>query len=385
MAPLFPIPETIATAHDVGTHEPGSISASPSAYKNGLGGNPKAIESQSNRNHQADPRTRTGTNQAEPSLSRTNASRQIDEEQSSIPRMRSPPMQPASLAAPSVLSAEAQPAPQPAEQSASQLPRKRMLLARTPSSTADLPPPRAKRIQVTKKQAAYTTFSHVVDHVFSTALKNEYKYDALTEADEIRLMVINPARTLSDPLYCQLLSAINEETPACPYEALSYMWGDEQATKPIFMFYPELRGVLAKEGMKKKRSFQMKRLWARFYVRPNLYAALQRLRDYDGRHVYLWVDAICIDQSNNRERSSQVSKMDEVYNRARSVSVWLGSGNMQSELAFDFMKNLLEGTNLDRFIKDTSSKAHWIALAALMKDQWFSRRYVLLVRVMRHI
>jgi hypothetical protein len=259
-----------------------------------------------------------------------------------------------------------------------------MLPARIPSNNAE-PPPRTKRIQVTKKQAAYTTFSQVVDQVFLTALKNEYKYDPLTEPDEIRLLVINPAKTMSDPLYCQLVLAVNEEIPACPYEALSYMWGNEQPTKPIKIFYPELRGVLAKEGTMKKRNFQMKRLWAKFYVRPNLHFALQHLRSYQERHVYLWVDAICIDQNNNPERSIQVTKMDEIYNRASSVSVWLGSGNMQSKLAFDFMKELLEGTNLDRFVKDPSSIAHWIALADLMKNQWFSRRYVDLLRIQNWI
>jgi hypothetical protein len=163
------------------------------------------------------------------------------------------------------------------------------------------------------------------------------------------------------------------------------MWGDQQATEPIYMFYPELRGVLAKEGTTKKRSFQMKRLWARFYVRPNLHSALQHLRNYQGRHIYLWVDAICIDQNNNPERSTQVTKMAEIYNRASNVSVWLGSGNLQSKLAFDFMKDLLQGTNLDRFVKDPSSIAHWEALANLMKNQWFSRRYVKTLRVQKQI
>jgi hypothetical protein len=108
------------------------------------------------------------------------------------------------------------------------------------------------------------------------------------------------------------------------------MWGIELPTEPIYMFYPELQGVLAKEGTMKRRSFQMKKLWARFYVRPNLHSALQRLRSYERRHIYLWVDAICIDQNNNPERSIQVTKMAEIYNRASNVCVWLGAGNMLS-------------------------------------------------------
>lgn len=39
---------------------------------------------------------------------------------------------------------------------------------------------------------------------------------------------------------------------------------------------------------------------------------------------YLWVDAICIDQKNLREKESQVSMMDSVFGGAEKVVVWLG-------------------------------------------------------------
>ena len=40
----------------------------------------------------------------------------------------------------------------------------------------------------------------------------------------------------------------------------------------------------------------------------------------------LWVDGLCIDQSNNQERAEQSKKIDIIFSQATSVSlVWLGS------------------------------------------------------------
>jgi hypothetical protein len=117
-----------------------------------------------------------------------------------------PPTQPFQNVSPTTQSAPLPTTP-PAPQPALQPRRRRMLPARIPSNNPE-PPPRTKRIQVTKKQASYTSFSQVIDRVFVATLKNEYKYDPLTEIEEIRLLVINPANKLSDPVYCQLVSAI---------------------------------------------------------------------------------------------------------------------------------------------------------------------------------
>lgn len=38
----------------------------------------------------------------------------------------------------------------------------------------------------------------------------------------------------------------------------------------------------------------------------------------------LWVDAICIDQTNESERNHQVNQMGDVYSQATQVLVWLG-------------------------------------------------------------
>lgn len=103
-----------------------------------------------------------------------------------------------------------------------------------------------------------------------------------------------------------------------PFVALSYMWGTSEAIQyPVF-----LNGQL-------------------LYVRENLWYALQALRDMakqDAAHVtrtgqsaatscwgYFWIDAICIDQLDELERSHQVNMMKDIYTRAAAVVAWLGN------------------------------------------------------------
>lgn len=58
-------------------------------------------------------------------------------------------------------------------------------------------------------------------------------------------------------------------------------------------------------------------------VRLNLFSALRRLRE-QGQHGYLWIDAICIDQSNDAEKTVQVAMMGQIFAQAQEVLVWLG-------------------------------------------------------------
>ncbi|KAH7396120.1 heterokaryon incompatibility protein-domain-containing protein, partial [Pyrenochaeta sp. MPI-SDFR-AT-0127] len=52
----------------------------------------------------------------------------------------------------------------------------------------------------------------------------------------------------------------------------------------------------------------------------------------------LWVDAICINQTDNDERSKQVAIMGEIYNRAIKVFAWLGEANGQSNCVLNVLQ-----------------------------------------------
>ena len=60
-----------------------------------------------------------------------------------------------------------------------------------------------------------------------------------------------------------------------------------------------------------------------FQVRPNLYHYLQQVQK-ESRHDWMFIDAICIDQTNPTEKSTQIRLMGDVYRSAKSVEIWLG-------------------------------------------------------------
>jgi hypothetical protein len=53
--------------------------------------------------------------------------------------------------------------------------------------------------------------------------------------------------------------------------------------------------------------------------------------------MLLWVDAICIDQSNIEERNHQVKLMDLIYKNAKIVFMWLGEEADGSDLAMEIL------------------------------------------------
>lgn len=91
-----------------------------------------------------------------------------------------------------------------------------------------------------------------------------------------------------------------EKSERVRYQALSYTWGHTPADRAI-----RLNG-------------------APFRVRQNLWDFLDRARKNEVTG-YLWIDAICIDQTRTRERNHQVAMMGEIYSRAARVIVWLGN------------------------------------------------------------
>ncbi|KAL1597182.1 hypothetical protein SLS60_008764 [Paraconiothyrium brasiliense] len=83
------------------------------------------------------------------------------------------------------------------------------------------------------------------------------------------------------------------------YDALSYTWGESKRSKWIVV-----------NGK-------------RMTIRENLWHALHSIRRKDVAQV-MWVDAICINQADAGEKSSQVPLMSFTYSRARQVLLWLG-------------------------------------------------------------
>ncbi|KAI1365824.1 heterokaryon incompatibility protein-domain-containing protein [Xylaria arbuscula] len=88
-------------------------------------------------------------------------------------------------------------------------------------------------------------------------------------------------------------------------EALSYVWGTADSKRNITVSqqsYPDQP----------------------FTVTENLYDILRGLRHPHCIRT-IWIDAICIDQSNPEERNHQVRLMRYIYSHAQRVIIWLGT------------------------------------------------------------
>ena len=130
----------------------------------------------------------------------------------------------------------------------------------------------------------------------------------------IRLLVLYPGN-FDDQISCGLVHHDLDRSRLQKFEALSYTWGDASHSSSI---------LLKGQG---------------FRVTKNLEAALRNLRpllrtgdDVGTNNSYLWVDAICINQQDLRERSEQVLQMPKIYQAAATTIVWLGEVSDQQNL-----------------------------------------------------
>lgn len=139
-------------------------------------------------------------------------------------------------------------------------------------------------------------------------IPNDYPYVALdANPREIRLLVLLPGK-FNDQVECVLKHISLSESPQ--YEALSYCWGDLQSRKLISL-----------DGH-------------HFLATESLEIALRYLRCQDTPRT-LWIDAICINQADDPERSQQVGLMGNIYRSARRVTVWLGEEEGNEETGRD--------------------------------------------------
>lgn len=131
---------------------------------------------------------------------------------------------------------------------------------------------------------------------------------------EIRLLSLLPGERgeSDDVISCRISVADLSNSPR--YEALSYRWGDASETR-LITIEDEERGATTK-----------------FQITVNLFLAMTRLRCESER--MLWVDAICIDQQNEVEKSVQVGMMRNIYEKAQRTLIWLGEESNNSRKPF---------------------------------------------------
>lgn len=177
---------------------------------------------------------------------------------------------------------------------------------------------------------------------------------------EIRVLKINPSANKNDKVQCTLTTASLLSNP--DFNALSYVWGNANdtehidvngisfsATKNLVEFLRQLRDLQAHYKPKtKERSF-----FKRFY---NSQEEAKESPTWPTEHIPLWVDAICINQSDSKELSNQVSMMRDIYQRAKLTYAWLGTEENDSDLAM----NALSASAEELFNPTDISKKPWL-------------------------
>ena len=150
-------------------------------------------------------------------------------------------------------------------------------------------------------------------HDSSNSIHRVYKlYQDLPLSEDglqVRLLQLLPG-TGDDPVRCKLV--VRRVTAFSKYEALSYTWGGVETAETMTV-----------NGLPHN-------------ITTNLWAALWYLR-HKSRRRRLWVDAVCIDQTNLSERASQVMEMGQIYRNAERVLLWLGPGDPDTDMALRYV------------------------------------------------
>ncbi|KAH7377455.1 heterokaryon incompatibility protein-domain-containing protein, partial [Cadophora sp. MPI-SDFR-AT-0126] len=120
-------------------------------------------------------------------------------------------------------------------------------------------------------------------------------------------------------------------------------------------------------------------------VRENLWWALRHLQLDDEPRI-LWIDAICINQTDTEERNYQVSRMDYIYHSASRCIAWVGMPEIGPDLgvedcgpAMNFITraNLDQGKNTPPSILSEQDRRELDSLESLCRRRYWSRLWII--------
>jgi hypothetical protein len=176
--------------------------------------------------------------------------------------------------------------------------------------------------------------------------------------DRFRLIHLYPLYSIEDQVECTMEIASLRDYDSDfinQYVALSYVWGSSTETRDIIVNGCTLT------------------------ISASLESTLRNIRHWNGFDVLrLWVDAICVNQADNEERSDQVRRMGAIYSVARRTIIYLGDSNEGVDLAFTTSKALVFPEK-DNSLSDFGHQRKDIL--QIWKEQvfnrsWFSRIWI---------
>jgi Heterokaryon incompatibility protein (HET) len=203
--------------------------------------------------------------------------------------------------------------------------------------------------------------------------------------NEARILVLDPAPDRTSPITCNLrvvslgkyfatdaLGDSGTSFAPLPFEALSYVWGPQATNAEITVnghvkrvginLERALRGLRRKgkvkdgshnsSGLKKLKSILPHKASDSHEILSNNKAedewtvgqdfGIPNFDDAGDGRRFLWIDAVCIDQQNMKEKTIQVRLMSRIYRNAARVLVWMGESDADIDRAVLWMKQTLE-------------------------------------------
>lgn len=158
----------------------------------------------------------------------------------------------------------------------------------------------------------------------------KYEYETLPSLKCIRLLEITYHSAGSGEFEGKLHTTDLEQNDHLPYTALSYTWKlPETAADPVER--PAAPAVVV-DGR-------------RLAIGNILFDFLEQAMDDPDKPELpgmLWIDAVCINQEDLTERSTQVAFMRDIYHLAGGVVVWLGRHDVHSRLAIPLIASFAE-------------------------------------------
>ncbi|KAI9692699.1 MAG: hypothetical protein M1820_009450 [Bogoriella megaspora] len=183
------------------------------------------------------------------------------------------------------------------------------------------------------------------------------------KAGDIRLLHVSIVA--GEAVWCLKTTSLQTNETQVAFDALSYTWGDLTDTFPIICNNQELR------------------------VHRNLRDALPYLARRQSS-LPIWIDAICINQTDSDEKLTQVRMMHNIYSRANEVWVWLGTGREDSKEAIALLPRIAEvgkevnGDSMQKSPRPTLeskglpglSSPMWQTVYSLIYNPWFFRLWI---------
>ena len=205
---------------------------------------------------------------------------------------------------------------------------------------------------------------YAVSNSFSEGKEDEpFKYSTLEQPRHIRLLQVSSDET-SNRLLCKFTHT-SLDNLTFRYLAFSYCWGDPTPTDKVWC--SEHR-----------------------YLNINSSAAAMLRCIVRGKGTeHVWIDALCIDQSNLVEKGQQVRLMRDIYQSATRVNAWVGNSSADSSLAMAFADTLFNTIQKICSLGQTITMAtltespycafpspNWAALVTFLQRPWFRRAWV---------